>query len=283
VSIPGAAESHVDLHLHSTASDGTATPTEVVAAAKTGGCCVIALTDHDTMNGVDEARAAGRDVGVEVVSGVELSAGDGDEEVHILGLYLQSSPLLEGALANFRRERIERAERIVERLNALGIPLTMADVREQYTGGALGRPHVARALTARGFVKEQREAFDRYIGARCPAYVPKPRLTLENAISLVHEAGGLAFWAHPSWRATRARTTRLMEVGLDGLEIKHPSHLPEEVTRLDKLARELNLLRTGGSDWHGAMEGPRTIGSQVVPMDWVREHNSRLAGQRTVQ
>lgn len=272
----------VDLHMHSTASDGTLAPAEVVAAAVRAGLAVIALTDHDSVAGVGEAQAAGARSGVRVVTGVELSALDGDCEVHLLGLHLVRLDAVEQRLATFREGRRWRAEEIVRRLVALGVPVTLDAVLRHAGGGAIGRPHVARALVEGGWVADVREAFDRWLGNGRPAFVPKIRLTSADAIALVHEAGGLAILAHPGVEGTRARVERLVAHGLDGLELRHPSQTSEDEARLGAIAEQFRLVPSGGSDWHGAPAGPRTIGCMRVPYEWLVRQEQRLAerGQR---
>ncbi|MDQ6829594.1 MAG: PHP domain-containing protein, partial [Gemmatimonadota bacterium] len=182
----------VDLHSHSTASDGALPPAEVVRAAHRAKLTALALTDHDTIDGLAEARRLGAELGVRVVAGVELSAHEGDTEVHVLGLHLSRTDEIERALATFRSARVTRADRIIVQLNSIGVPLTIEAVMEQAGGGAVGRPHVARAMIAEGWARDSRDAFDRYLGFGKPAYVDKPKLELPDAISLIHRAGGLA-------------------------------------------------------------------------------------------
>lgn len=277
---PGGAVPHpsrfVDLHMHSTASDGARVPADVVEAAARAGLAAIALTDHDTLAGVDEARAAGERLGVRVIPGVELSAMEGKEELHLLGLHLSRPAPIERELADFREARRERAGRIVERLNALGIPVTVDDVLAQAAGGAVGRPHIARALVAGGWARDLRDAFDRLLGNGRPAYVEKRRLAIADAIRLIHEAGGIAVYAHPGAGATRARLEALRAAGLDGVEVRHPSHSAEDIARIGALADHLALLPSGGSDWHGTGEGPRTIGSMRIPEAWLDRQDARV-------
>lgn len=276
---PAGAPGHrlVDLHLHSTASDGALPPADVVVAAARVGLVAIALTDHDSVAGVAEARAAGERTGVRVVTGVELSAMDGDCEVHLLGLHLTRVEAVEQRLAFFRDGRRARAEEIVRRLAALGIPVTMEAVLRHAGGGAIGRPHVARALVEGGWAADVREAFERWLGNGRPAFVPKIRLTSADAIALVHEAGGLAVLAHPGVEGTRARVERFAAAGLDGLEVRHPGHSPDDAARVATIAEQFRLVPSGGSDWHGTPGGPRHIGTQRVPYEWLVRQEERLA------
>ncbi|HEX5436384.1 MAG TPA: PHP domain-containing protein [Gemmatimonadaceae bacterium] len=263
--------------MHSTASDGAVPAAEVVAAAARAGLAAIALTDHDTVAGVSEAsRAAEQLHHLRVVPGVELSAHEGSAEVHLLGLHLARLGEMERDLAQFRAARHARAERIVGRLNALGVPVTMDAVIAEAAGGAIGRPHVARALVAGGWARDFRDAFDRYLGMGRPAHVAKEHFALGDAIALVHRAGGLAILAHPGASATRERLERFLAIGLDGVEVRHPSHPPAEVQRIGRLAAQLGLVPSGGSDWHGALEGTRTIGVMQVPAEWLSEQDARV-------
>src|SRR5262245_1270292 len=191
--------------MHSTASDGALPPAKVIAAARTARLGAVALTDHDTIAGLAEARAAGAQLGIRVINGVELSAVEDDSETHILGLHLSELNELEHRLAGLREMRMVRAMRIVERLESLGISITFEAVLQQAAGGSVGRPHVARALIAAGHAGDFREAFERWLGNGKPAFVAKDRLPLAEAIGLIHRAGGLAVLAHPGPQGTRER------------------------------------------------------------------------------
>ena len=267
---------YVDLHMHSTASDGAATPAALVAAAAAAGLSTIALTDHDTIDGVPGARSAGLELGVEVIAGVELSAFEDDRETHLLGLHLTRIDAMAEALATFRRSRRLRAEQIVAVLNGLGVPITLAAVLQEADGGAIGRPHIARALIAGGWARDSRDAFDRYLGFRKPAFVPKLTLGLADAIDLVHEGGGIAVLAHPGGTGTRQWLENLAALGLDGVEVRHPGHSAEDIARLGALCDFLDLVPSGGSDWHGAMSGTRVLNVMRVPDEWLRRQRERV-------
>ena len=270
----------VDLHAHSTASDGAFAPEQVVEHASRAGLAALALTDHDTVAGVAMARSAGEALGIRIVSGVELSAMDGEREIHLLGLHLERPELIEGELVAFRDTRRTRAEEMVARLNALSVPVTMDAVIAEAGDGAIGRPHVARAIVRGGWVRDQREAFDRFLGGGRPAFVPKHYLLVGDAIRLVHDAGGIAIFAHPGHDGVRSRVEPLVALGLDGLEVKHPSHSSEDVARLGALTQHFGMVPSGGSDWHGAVEGPRVIGNQKVPAEWLERQEARAAEVR---
>jgi len=267
----------VDLHTHSTASDGVLSPEKVIEAAHRCGLAAIALTDHDTINGVPAARSAGERLGVRVIGGVELSAFLDDQEIHVLALHLSQLDALEKRLSELRSLRHARAKNIVEKLNSLGIEVTLDEVLVQANGGAVGRPHVARALIARGVVHDFRDAFMRYLGSAGAAFVPKTRLSIEDAIRIAHEAGALAIWAHPGDDGRRERLEPLIAAGLDGVEVKHPSHSPEDVKRLQALSEFFGLVQSGGSDWHGASDGPRRLGIMNVPVEWLDKQDEKLA------
>ncbi len=212
----------VDLQTHTTASDGALAPTLVVEAAKAAELAAIAITDHDTVDGLTEANEAGARLGVRVVPGVELSVNFEGDEMHMLGLHMSDLDVLAKALADFRVGRIERSEQMVATLNKAGIPVTMEAVLRYADGGAVGRPHLARAMVEGGWVREFRDAFDKWIGFGKPAHVPKEEFAVADAIALVHRAGGLTVWAHPGDMATLARSTRLAALGLDAIEVLHP-------------------------------------------------------------
>lgn len=272
----GDAATFVDLHVHSTASDGTRPPEEVVREARRVGLAAIALTDHDTLDGIARATQAGAELGVRIVPGIELSAVEGDSETHILGLHLSDTRRLEAQLVALREMRRGRAERIVKRLNELGVRIEFAAVLEQANGGAIGRPHVARAMIAEGWAVDFRDAFDRYLGSGRPAFVSKERLSISDAIASIHSAGGLAVLAHPAQGGTRDRIEAFARAGIDGIEIRHPSHTPDDVARLTALVDFFGLVPSGGSDWHGATEGARTLGMMHIPEAWLERQDARI-------
>jgi hypothetical protein len=272
----GDSGSFVDLHVHSTASDGTRAPEDVAREAKRVGLSAFALTDHDTLDGIGAATEAAASLGIRVVAGIELSAVEGDTETHILGLHLSDTRQMDAQLVGLREMRRNRAERIVYRLNELGVRIELAAVLEQANGGAIGRPHVARAMIAEGWAVDFRDAFDRYLGSGRPAYVPKERLTIGDAIGAIHGAGGLAVLAHPAQSGTRERVEAFVRAGIDGIEVRHPSHSPEDVARLAALVDFFGLVPSGGSDWHGAAEGSRTLGMMRVPETWLERQDARI-------
>jgi len=279
-SLEGGAGERIDLHMHSTASDGTQSPELVVEAALAAGVAAIALTDHDTVAGVETARAAASGTSLRVVAGVELSAYQGDEETHLLGLHLADIDAMERQLGAFRDARRERGELMVERLNAIGVKITFQDVLDAAGDGAIGRPHVAKALVENGWARDNRDAFDRYLGAGKPAFLDKRRLSLRDAIAMVHACGGIAVLAHPGAEGSLARLTALKAMGMDGVEVLHPSHSSEDRKRLLTLADALDLVPSGGSDSHGAPTGGRTIGALPVPLEWLERQEARVEWRR---
>lgn len=279
--VPGeGTAARVDLHMHSTASDGSQTPGEVVAAALAAGVHAIALTDHDTVAGVPTAREAAAGTALRVIAGVELSAYQGDEETHLLGLHLADLATMERALEAFRDARRDRGMQMVERLNAIGVKITFQDVLEAAGSGAIGRPHVAKALVENGWARDNRDAFDRYLGAGRPAYLDKRRLSLRDAIAMVHDCGGIAVLAHPGGEGTLTRLTALKAMGLDGVEVLHPSHSAEDRKRLLAVTEHLDLVPSGGSDSHGHANGPRAIGALAVPLEWLERQDARVESRR---
>ena len=246
-----------DLHLHSTASDGTDAPGTLVSLAAEKGFDLIALTDHDTMNGVSEAREAGRRLGVRVVSGVEISAG-GDTEVHVLGYAIREPDKLVQVLERMRLQRSQRMRQMVMKLNDLGIPIHL----ERVTGMAresVGRSHLARVLVEDGVVRDVREAFQRYLAPGKPAYVEREKLTVSQAVALIDSAGGIPVIAHPGqnhgdsfW--LKERFAELKESGLRGIEAYHMAHSQQQAITFSRMAKDLGLLVTGGSDYHGTIK-----------------------------
>lgn len=271
----------VDLHAHTTASDGTASPAEFVAAALAAGLGAVAVTDHDTVAAVDEVRRLAEGTPLEVVAGVELSVhDDAGKELHLLGLHLRDLGVIEERLERLRAARQSRAARMVDRLGALGIAVSLDAVLAEAAGGAVGRPHLARALVKGGHVATPQEAFDRWIGGGRPAFVEKERLSVRDGIGMVHDAGGIAVYAHPGRDGALERITGLARDGLDGLEVRHPSHGIDDIRKLRGAARSLDLVPSGGSDWHGARDGPRTLGCMQVSAEWLDRQRERVASRR---
>jgi predicted metal-dependent phosphoesterase TrpH len=267
--------SGVDLHTHTTASDGTYAPAELVREAARRGLRVLAVTDHDSVDGVGPALLAAREhPPLEVVPGIEINTDGPGGEVHVLGYFLDwTAGWLGDLLRTFREERAARIHRIAERLAALGHPIDPAEVFALVQEGAAGRPHVARVLVRHGYVATVREAFDRFLGAGKPAYVPHRKLEPREACAVIHRAGGLAVMAHPGLHDDPHPMIReLAGTGhLDGVECYYAEHSPEQTARFLALCRELDLVPTGGSDFHGPPVRAGALGQPPVPWEaWER-------------
>lgn len=269
----------VDLHLHSTASDGSLPPADVVRQVAAAGIAAMALTDHDTTAGVAEALAEGERVGVRVVSGCEFSVAAPWGEMHLLGYFLPlRDPTLDEFLVRCRDGRVVRARKIVAALQEAGVTIDFPEVEAEAAGGAIGRPHVARVLVRRGAAESLDDAFNRYLGRGRIGYQPKVLPSLREVARLVHEAGGLVSAAHLRDRATRSTLSGLKAHGLDAVETRHPSHSPELRDRIAATAAGLGLLTTGGSDWHGGngSDHPQSQpGSEAVPLAWLESMDLR--------
>ncbi len=254
----------VDLHAHTLFSDGALTPEAVVARAVERSLAALAITDHDSVEGVARARAAAGSA-LELVPGIEVSSTLDGVDLHILGYYLDPDDAgLEASLARFREERLRRALEMVDRLRALGAGVDPDVVIELAGPGVVGRPHVAEALVRAGHVETVDDAFRRYIGAHGAAFVPRPAFRPEEAIAVVHRAGGVSVLAHPGPGLTDRVVEQLAEAGLRGVEVWHPQHGATSVRRYRALARRLDLLETGGSDFHGWPRGTE-LGELPVP------------------
>ena len=260
----------IDLHIHSNCSDGSFSPKQLVQLANKVGLRAIALTDHDTVAGVTEAVTAGKELGVEVVPGVEISAEYPAGTMHILGYYfdISNSELLK-ALEELQRARAERNPKIIERLQKLGLVITTTEV-QNISGGQVGRPHIARALVERGYVSSIDEAFSRYLKKGGIAYVEKFRFPPQEAIAMIRRAGGLATLAHPftleieDSRELTSLARELQEMGLEGIEVFYPDHTEEMTVLYYNISRELGLVSTGGSDFHGNLKDRSYLGEDIL-------------------
>jgi predicted metal-dependent phosphoesterase TrpH len=257
----------VDLHLHTTASDGVMSPSKLVRYAKSKGLQAIAITDHDTIEGLEEALSEGEKIGFEVIPGVEISAEHFPGSMHLLGYFLDIyHPLLREKLDYLQKARAERNPKIIENLNRLGVKISYDEVVKASGGGQVGRPHFAQVLIEKGYVRTFQEAFERFLKKGAPAYVDKVRFKPDEAISFIREAGGIAVLAHPKTlgadRVSSLETILLglMEEGLKGIEVLYPEHSPLDVAQFKVLAERHGLLITGGTDYHGIEKEALDIG-----------------------
>lgn len=258
---------YVDLHLHTTASDGVMSPSEIVRYAKAKGLQAIAITDHDTIEGLEEGLLEGEGIDFEVIPGIEISAEHSPGSMHLLGFFLDiHHPLLNERLGYLQKARAERNPKIVERLNRLGIELTYEEVLKASGGGQVGRPHFAQVLLEKNYVRTFQEAFDRFLKKGAPAYVDKFRFTAKEALHFINETKGVAVLAHPNtlnmigYSELETLILRLIEEGLKGIEVYYPEHSPLEVARYKTLAERYGLLITGGTDYHGIEKNRLDIG-----------------------
>ena len=267
-----------DLHLHTRYSDGAYTPLELVRAAAREGFAAIAVTDHDTLDAIPESQAAGKEVGIEVIAGVEITCCVDLKETHVLGYFFGNqweNRQLRAVLDHTKRIRQKRIEAFVTKLNELGVALKLADVLALSDCGTLGRPHVAMALVKRGFVGSVDEAFERFLRRGKPAYVERHRMSTSEAIGHIKRAGGVSVLAHPALNKVDDRIHDMVQQGLDGLEVWHSRHTPAQSDRYLKMVERFDLLATGGSDCHGPGRGGPLIGTVKLPYERVEALKKR--------
>jgi len=258
---------NVDLHLHTTASDGVMTPSQIVNYAKSKGLLAIAITDHDTIEGLEEGLLEGERIGLEVIPGIEISAEHSPGSMHLLGFFLDiHDPILKERLGYLQRARAERNPRMAEKLNKLGIDITFDEVLKASGGGQVGRPHFAQVLLEKGYVRSFQEAFERFLKKGASAYVEKMRFSAEESIHFISEANGVAVLAHPNtlqvsgYSELENLILRLVKKGLKGIEAYYPEHSALEVAQYKTLAERHGLLVTGGTDYHGIEKNGLAIG-----------------------
>jgi predicted metal-dependent phosphoesterase TrpH len=269
----------IDLHLHTTASDGRCTPDELVERASRAGVTVMAVTDHDTVAAISEVRRAAQASGIEVIDAIEITAVESGRDVHLLGYFIDPNDLqLDAFLAQQRAQRITRVEALARRLAQLGMPIDVGPLLMQAREGggrSVGRPQVARAMVAAGYVADTREAFDRWLAADRPAFVPRDGAPPRSVIDIVHAAGGLVSLAHPGQTQVDAQISAYVRAGLDAIEIYHPDHDAAAVDRYRHIALQLELLATGGSDFHGDADHGWEPGTVALPaIEWIRLRNA---------
>jgi predicted metal-dependent phosphoesterase TrpH len=256
-----------DLHAHTRYSDGAYTPAELVCEARRCGLAAVAVTDHDTLDGVAEARQAGATLGVEVIAGVEITTRVAQHEIHLLGYFFNETwpnSTLMVALRHAQQVREQRARQFVAKLNELGVPVTIEDVAACSERGTVGRPHVAEALVRRGVVQNVEEAFERFLKAGKPAFVERYRMEAAEAIGHVKRAGGVPVLAHPALNRVDDHLHQLRDQGLAGLEVWHSKHSRSQTEHYRELAGKLGLIATGGSDCHGPVRGGPLLGTVSV-------------------
>lgn len=258
--------SRLDLHLHTTYSDGSLPPADVLALAQKAGVTALAITDHDMVDGLPEAFEAGARLGIEVIPGVEISSRYGNSELHILGYYLDwQNPILVERMACLRESRHKRNPLIIEKLQALGLDISYEEVKDLAGKGAVGRPHIARVLMEKGYVQSAKEAFDRYLADGKPAYVPRELPDPTVAIAWIREAKGVAVLAHPLWVKPKGEDFatlcgKLKAEGLGGIEVHYSTHSKQQTSDFLSVAKKLDLLITGGSDFHGVTKPDIEVG-----------------------
>ncbi len=259
-------KSYVDLHIHTTASDGLLTPEQVVEFAKEAGLRAMSITDHDTINGYLAAREKAEELDIELIPGVELSVSSGSDDFHLLAYLIDcENPEFLKKINSFQEERRIRGEKMVEKLNELGLDLSIETVNRIAGESSVGRPHLADALLKEEFVHTYDEAFARYLGYHAPAYVPKQFLTPQEGIDLVHLVRGVAVLAHPGTSRSHEAIYDFIQMGLDGIEAYHAVHDKQATRHYINLANKFGLIHTGGSDCHGRRGEKTLIGTVKVP------------------
>lgn len=259
-----------DLHIHTVASDGSYRPEEAVKIAKKMKISAVAICDHDSVEGIEPALEAGKLYRVKVIPAVEMCYEEGPAGVHIVGYFIDwRNATLREALREIQQGRFRRIRDIVDRLSEIGIEITLADVlAEAAEGSVLTRPHVAKAMMKRGYVKSESEAFEKYLVYGRPAYVNRYQLPLGEIMRLIRNSGGVPVLAHPKYQNAIEFVPYLVELGLKGIEVYHPDHTQKEVAKFKKIAKKYGLIEVGGSDAHGA---DRPIGTLTVPYEVVEK------------
>lgn len=274
----------IDLHTHSTFSDGTFTPSQLVKYAEEKGLKAFALTDHDTTEGIKEAKSI--ETNVEVISGVEISTRYDKKEIHIVGLYVNENDAdLNKQLKYYREKRVTRNFEILEKLNSLGVDITIDDVKESCTGDVISRAHIAKALVSKGFVGSYTEAFDRYLGDNKCAYVPRETLNYEESMELITKAGGVPVLAHPllykmSDTNLENMMVKLRQKGLKAVEVYYSTHSNSDTQHIMAMANRVGLIYSGGSDFHGATKPKIDMGTGMGKLAVPYEILEKIRGER---
>ena len=274
----------IDLHTHSTFSDGTFTPLQLVKYAEEKGLKAFAITDHDTTEGIKEAKSI--ETNVEVISGVEISTRYDKKEIHIVGLYVNENDAdLNKQLKYYREKRVTRNFEILEKLNSLGVDITIDDVKESCTGDVISRAHIAKALVSKGFVGSYTEAFDRYLGDNKCAYVPRETLNYEESMELITKAGGVPVLAHPllykmSDTNLENMMVKLRQKGLKAVEVYYSTHSNTDTQHVMAMANRVGLIYSGGSDFHGATKPKIDMGTGMGKLAVPYEILEKIRGER---
>ena len=260
--------SYIDLHVHSSASDGSLTPEEVVDLAKHAGLTAFALTDHDTVEGVERALVHAKKIkDIEVIPGTELSCYYNNREIHIVGLFINhKDETFLKELQKLEQAREARNEKMVQNFVDAGIPITLEELKHGNPNSVITRAHFARVLIEKGICKDKTEVFDKYLGIGCPFYLPKPKVTPEHVISLIHQAGGIAILAHPySYKLSKTEIAHMLDdlipAGLSGIECYYSTYDDGQMQELRNIACAKKLLISGGSDFHGTVKPDISIGT----------------------
>ncbi len=262
----------IDLHTHTNQSDGMHSPEALVLLAKSKNLSAIGITDHDEVGGLERAMSKGDEIGVEIIPGVELSTMCGGFDVHILGYFIDyhNARLLE-TLCHLKAERIKRTHRILQKLDTLGLTLSFETVQRIAGEGCIGRPHIAEGLVHNGLVRTFQDAFDLFLAEGKPAFEPKTKLLPNEAVALIHTAGGVASLAHPGQNLTLEVVIDVIKCGVDAIEAIHPKHSATQRRTFEKLAEEYGLVQTGGSDFHGGPRGEEKFGQYTVTQQQVEQ------------
>ncbi len=258
----------IDLHLHTLASDGRLTPTELVQLVAKQGLETVSITDHDTTEGLAEAYEAAKEFsGLRIIPGIEMSADIPGDEVHILGYFLEYEDRdFQAKLLEFRRGRVERAQMMVEKLDTVGVHIEWERVQYFAGDGAVGRPHIALAMVEAGYCKEPKDAFDEYLGRNGSAYAERPKMTPDEGVEMIKQVGGVPVLAHPTFmNDMEAGISSLKQVGLLGMEVYYAKYDDDTVRHLARLAKEYDLIPCGGSDYHGLGNSDEALPGTLGP------------------